>query len=983
MFDPLLSYVRLQLSDSLSNQAPNPATVVNGGTVFIDQPGRFKTNGLLFTGLTTGTLTVEEGMGIVPGADVEATVEGFFRPSSLGGNDQVVAVMDTAYGSVVRVVIRGGRYRLEVAERFDSPRWVTFAGLGPEVVWDEWQFLAVVAEVDPVRKYSLYVGTSGTATLAGEVADPEVFWRGYGGPVSPRLRLAAWPAGMSLRTFHTSSALTGTGARIVLGCEYPEGTNISILANGVEVGGTVGAGQTLTAFLQDVVRPAMLTALAGVGTSQTISVAPISTALGNTVGNVNNWAELVLMIGGTISALTVVVAPVGVQPVRFRGNVSELRITSVRRRYFDPFSTPANQPVVIPTTSWDGGGEMNVAASIPKPLATASASPGTTAAMNMPKLALTATVTQGGTTVGPGPTETGTSLVLRSPSTATATVEGVAYAWPFSFGEPNADEIAIASMSRSTGRWYFEVTSLHWFTVGVVAGTEATSAGADIGYGMSFGYGVDPFADSANIVGGGTTLANVLRPDPNGSFGTPVVGTVGVLFDADTKTFLTFQESAPGVHGPSQSGGIPLALMDMSFMTGGMFPAVRVARDVAVGFGGSAELTVNFGTSMFAFPDVLTTYEALPYDSRPLVSVPVGAQVSATVPKIVSAGAFGAHVGGLLPKLFASSTAEEIRLTEASLSMPAATLQARSGHSAAVSAPALTVSAAGTVVAVAQVVGSLPAMRVVADGRVSDQAVAYLRLRVLTGSVHGGGHAAGPLPVMSGVALATTGGVANLRGVLRRLVIRAEGFREETARALLTLPMLEARHPAQATLVAPAMHLSSVVSEVFDTASTESYVLNLRRPLDANPRNQYEAKNPQATRYTGFPFTRVVRFMGEYYGVAADGLYRIGGDTDAGEPVAWDFKTCSTDFGDTHKKNVHSVYVGGTLPGTVAFSIHSGESVEQTHEARSLKTDVSKNYRQTFGRGRQERYYAFGFAGAGLLSVDTIEFTFATSSRRI
>ena len=51
----------------------------------------------------------------------------------------------------------------------------------------------------------------------------------------------------------------------------------------------------------------------------------------------------------------------------------------------------------------------------------------------------------------------------------------------------------------------------------------------------------------------------------------------------------------------------------------------------------------------------------------------------------------------------------------------------------------------------------------------------------------------------------------------------------------------------------------------------EAYAVNLRRARRCPT---------SVTRYTDYPFNQIVRFKGRYLGVADDGLYELGGDTD-------------------------------------------------------------------------------------------------------
>ena len=72
----------------------------------------------------------------------------------------------------------------------------------------------------------------------------------------------------------------------------------------------------------------------------------------------------------------------------------------------------------------------------------------------------------------------------------------------------------------------------------------------------------------------------------------------------------------------------------------------------------------------------------------------------------------------------------------------------------------------------------------------------------------------------------------------------------------------------------------------------EAYAVNLQHKGTDSPVDEI-------TRYTNFPFERIVRYQNSYFGVAADGLYLLEGTTDHATPattIPWEFKTHLTDF---------------------------------------------------------------------------------------
>ena len=75
--------------------------------------------------------------------------------------------------------------------------------------------------------------------------------------------------------------------------------------------------------------------------------------------------------------------------------------------------------------------------------------------------------------------------------------------------------------------------------------------------------------------------------------------------------------------------------------------------------------------------------------------------------------------------------------------------------------------------------------------------------------------------------------------------------------------------------VAPMATIEFVMRSVV-VITYEAYAVNLK-PGPKMPN--------QVTRYTNYPFNQILRFKNRYIGVADDGLYELGGDTDYATPT--------------------------------------------------------------------------------------------------
>lgn len=113
---------------------------------------------------------------------------------------------------------------------------------------------------------------------------------------------------------------------------------------------------------------------------------------------------------------------------------------------------------------------------------------------------------------------------------------------------------------------------------------------------------------------------------------------------------------------------------------------------------------------------------------------------------------------------------------------------------------------------------------------------------------------------------------------------------------------------------------------------------------------------------------------------SAEGLHLLGGNSDAGQPIAASITTGKKLWGDTIKKFVAYVYfaMAGTGIGRARVVTHS-----QTY-AYEFTVNAAGVSRAVTGRGIRENYLAFGYdnvAGADF-RIDSMEPTTAASSTR-
>lgn len=136
------------------------------------------------------------------------------------------------------------------------------------------------------------------------------------------------------------------------------------------------------------------------------------------------------------------------------------------------------------------------------------------------------------------------------------------------------------------------------------------------------------------------------------------------------------------------------------------------------------------------------------------------------------------------------------------------------------------------------------------------------------------------------------------------------------------------------------------------------------------------------THYSSYNFDAFAQIGGHYYGVAADGVYLLEGESDEGREI-----TARIDFGtqklsSAELKSIPAVYAGmaSTQAATLVVGTRQGEYryVQRGHAPR-LQTQ-----RFDLGRGLRDTHYDFALeVPAAGLELDNMEFGATKSTRRI
>ena len=309
-------------------------------------------------------------------------------------------------------------------------------------------------------------------------------------------------------------------------------------------------------------------------------------------------------------------------------------------------------------------------------------------------------------------------------------------------------------------------------------------------------------------------------------------------------------------------------------------------------------------------------------------------------------------------------------------SMPSAQSIGYGGANGAAIAPTMTASGTATVTGWGKGAAVCPSMTATGTGTVSSVASGSPFAGMPMARVIGYGGALHSVTLTGGfttLATGTTGAVGNGAAVMPLFEVTGTGTAQNYGNGLAIMPAIVALVRGNGYATLSGFTLTAIGTAVV-TATYEAYALNLN----------HSAEGPdELTRYTNYPFTHTVRDKNSYFGAAADGLYLLEGTTDDGTDIAFDVKTHKTDFDTAQKKSIIDAFIGGRMGASATITLHVGETSSEAYAYTTPRGSTAQNYRQQFGKGIKNRYYAFEIAGSGALSVDTITFNIATLARKV
>ncbi len=349
------------------------------------------------------------------------------------------------------------------------------------------------------------------------------------------------------------------------------------------------------------------------------------------------------------------------------------------------------------------------------------------------------------------------------------------------------------------------------------------------------------------------------------------------------------------------------------------------------------------------------------------------------LPMLIVSG-YGRALGGVaqikLPKLSVKATGKRGTPNAARIKLPKMRGEAYGGAQSATVLPKLRVVAEGTVTVVGRARIKLPKLTAMAAGNGGTIGQARIEIGAnIVMQAYGGAQARAVIAQgLQVLATGSSGSVGRAQFKLPMLTLLAEGTPAPTGSAEITLPMLRMVPSALARIVLPGLKLYAIGHAEIDI-EYEAYAVNLLNSLDSNPRNTFEASVNEVTHYTNYPFKQIVAFNGQYYGVAEDGLHVLDGDTDAGEPIAWSFRTALSDMKSKKLKRMISVYTGGRVIEGMEVTIVIGEAQDLEYTYTTPRGANAQNYRTMFGKGVRTRWAALQYSDplGKAVTIDSID----------
>lgn len=315
---------------------------------------------------------------------------------------------------------------------------------------------------------------------------------------------------------------------------------------------------------------------------------------------------------------------------------------------------------------------------------------------------------------------------------------------------------------------------------------------------------------------------------------------------------------------------------------------------------------------------------------------------------------------GTLPSLLGSASFQMGPVFTGQARLPSLTGAARGGHTGRGILPVLTLQFTATITRLLRGEMTLPTLTGAATGIGGVSYYSTATLPALTGAGAFGWRCTALLPAMRAAAAASwtirgslTASLPALRGAGVCTVFSLPAHGAGVLPALRSVYMIgRAEFPSlQATGTFAATDLGY-----------EAWVLNVR--------------NNAMTHWTNLTVTQFARYGNRTLMVGGGNLYEIGGDLDAGQPIAWSFETGLSDLGSPGVKHIPYLYLDGIIDGEVQITLLDDRGREFAYEYDTKdRGAVHQPHKRKLGNGIRTRNVAFRISSdsGAYIELDALE----------
>lgn len=160
---------------------------------------------------------------------------------------------------------------------------------------------------------------------------------------------------------------------------------------------------------------------------------------------------------------------------------------------------------------------------------------------------------------------------------------------------------------------------------------------------------------------------------------------------------------------------------------------------------------------------------------------------------------------------------------------------------------------------------------------------------------------------------------------------------------------------------------AGALSEILAAIAEGFHVsLTLRNGDDTYTAWVMTPENRAMRSYSSWPFNSIATIGGQLFGAADDGLYLLGGDTDAGQAILASIRTGRLSLGNTRLKRIDRAYIGANTAGNLLLKVEAttiaGDRLQQVYRMTPAVTDEPREHRVDVGRGFRSVYWTFELA---------------------